>query len=584
VAQQRGGEKQTRRRFLQLATAGALAGTGGLAVVASACGPNAPPAGAGGGTPSTSSAGAAAKTTGGPYPTYIPVVDAPKPDYANDDPRYDPGFDNYPANPFKASQATPGAGGVVNTLIAAYYPPPTPLDQNPTWQEINKQLNANVQMNIIAGADYRTKLATVMAGDDLPDIMHLYQGWSAGQNLPAFLKAKCADLTPYLGADAAKDYPYLAAIPTYAWKNSVSAIDGQLFLVPIHRQLPTYPGAGGGYFFANSDVWDAEIGADTNPKNADDFKRILVQLNRPQSNRWAIGNTGGAGGVPDFLFGLQAYAAAFGAPNVWKLDTSGKLIRDRETEEYRAAVGYLRDLLAAGVFPSDVSALPNSRDALVAGKLVLSVEGYGNGWNDFWRRGLQQTPKNHYKMLKPFAASDGGKPQAFMTGGFVAMNALKKASPERIKELLRIMNFLAAPFGSQEDVLLSYGLKDQDYTLDARNNPVPSIEGINRAGYVPWRYIAQHPYLNYQADLPGFAKASWDAAGVLIPLGVYDPTVGYYSPTNFGKGATANIAWSDGVRDIILRRRPLSDYDGLTKDWVSAAGDQIRKEFTDAMK
>jgi putative aldouronate transport system substrate-binding protein len=187
-------------------------------------------------------------------------------------------------------------------------------------------------------------------------------------------------------------------------------------------------------------------------------------------------------------------------------------------------------------------------------------------------------------MLKPFAASDGGKPQAFMTGGFVAMNALKKASPERIKELLRIMNFLAAPFGSQEDVLLSYGLKDQDYTLDARNNPVPSIEGINRAGYVPWRYIAQHPYLNYQADLPGFAKASWDAAGVLIPLGVYDPTVGYYSPTNFGKGATANIAWSDGVRDIILSRRPLSDYDGLTKDWVSAAGDQIRKEFTDAMK
>jgi hypothetical protein len=27
------------------------------------------------------------------------------------------------------------------------------------------------------------------------------------------------------------------------------------------------------------------------------------------------------------------------------------------------------------------------------------------------------------------------------------MNVLKKASPDRIKELLRIMNFLAAPFG-----------------------------------------------------------------------------------------------------------------------------------------
>jgi hypothetical protein len=56
-------------------------------LVASACGPNAPPAGAGGATLSTSGAGAAAKTAGGPYPTYIPVANAPKPDFANDDPR-----------------------------------------------------------------------------------------------------------------------------------------------------------------------------------------------------------------------------------------------------------------------------------------------------------------------------------------------------------------------------------------------------------------------------------------------------------------------------------------------------------------
>jgi putative aldouronate transport system substrate-binding protein len=219
----------------------------------------------------------------------------------------------------------------------------------------------------------------------------------------------------------------------------------------------------------------------------------------------------------------------------------------------------------------------------VAGKFVVSVEGYGNGYNDFWRRGLILKPPNHYRMLQPFPAFDGGKPQAFMTGGFVAMNALKKSSPERIKELLRIMNFMAAPFGSQEDLLLSYGVKDQDYVLDAKGNPVPNTEGTNRAAYVPWRYIAQHPYLNYQADLPGFAKASWDALQFLIPLSVNDPTQGFYSPTFFGKGTTANIAWTDGVRDIIVNRRPMSDYDTLTKDWVTAAGDQIRKEFMDAM-
>lgn len=576
----------SRRALLRWAAAGVV-----VPSLLQACAPAAPsaptaaapPAAASGVRAAASPTAPASASASGPYPTYLPAANAPKPDYANDDPRFDPGFDNYPPNRYTAVAAAPGRGSTLNALMAAYYPLPTPIDQNPTWQAINAQLNATVQMNIIAGSDYRTKLATVMASDDLPDIIHLYQGWSAGQNLPAFLKAKCADLTPFLAGDAAREFPYLAAIPTYAWKNSISAIDGALFLIPIHRQLPTYPGAGGGYFFVNTDVWDKEIGGDTNPRNADDFKRILTQLNRPQSNRWAVGNTGGATGVPDFLFGLQTYAAAFGAPNVWKMDASGKLIRDRETEEYKAAVGYLRDLVAAGLFPSDVSAMSNSRNEFVASKFVVSVEGYGNGWNDFWRRGLQMNPPVHFRMLKPFAAADGGRPQAFMTGGFVAMNALKKAPPDRIRELLGIMNALAAPFGSQEDVLFSYGLAGSDYTNDARGNPVPTPEGTARAGYVPWRYIAQHPYVNYQADLPGFARASYEAEQMLLPIGVEDPTVGYYSPTNFGKGAAANVTWSDGVREIILGRRPFSDYDTVTREWVAAAGDQIRKEFMDAI-
>jgi putative aldouronate transport system substrate-binding protein len=83
--------------------------------------------------------------------------------------------------------------------------------------------------------------------------------------------------------------------------------------------------------------------------------------------------------------------------------------------------------------------------------------------------------------------------------------------------------------------------------------------------------------------LPGFARASWEALQAIISVGVNDPTVGYYSPTNYGRGATGNVAWSDGVREIILGRRPMSDYDTLTQTWARDAGDQVRKEFSDAM-
>jgi putative aldouronate transport system substrate-binding protein len=145
------------------------------------------------------------------------------------------------------------------------------------------------------------------------------------------------------------------------------------------------------------------------------------------------------------------------------------------------------------------------------------------------------------------------------------------------------MNWLAAPFGSQEDLLLTYGLKDQDYTLDDKGNPKPTNEGLNRAGYVPWRYIAQHPWVYYQAGLTGFAQASHEAEQMTIPIGVDDPTNGFFSPTAFSKGAVADMAWQDGVREILLGHAPMSGYDQLTKDWASAAGDQMRKEYLDAM-
>jgi putative aldouronate transport system substrate-binding protein len=53
--------------------------------------------------------------------------------------------------------------------------------------------------------------------------------------VPAFLQQAAADLTPYLGGDAVKDYPNLAALPTFNWRNLGSVIGGRLWMVPITR-------------------------------------------------------------------------------------------------------------------------------------------------------------------------------------------------------------------------------------------------------------------------------------------------------------------------------------------------------------
>ena len=273
----------------------------------------------------------------------------------------------------------------------------------------------------------------------------------------------------------------------------------------------------------------------------------------------------------------------FGAPHNWKLDGS-KLIKDYETEEYKAAVGFVRDLNTAGLFhPNSLTYnITSARQDFAASRFVVHVEGYAP-WNDFWRQGRGQNPPANFGMLYPFAAYDGGKPQYNLYQGYIAANALKKASPERIKELLRIMNWLAAPFGSQEDMLLSYGIKDVHYTLDDKGNPKPTQVGNAEAGFVPWRYISQRPQVIYMADIPGYVEAAVEAEKRLVPIGITDPTLGHYSTTQSSKGAQVQLAMLDGVRDIVAGRRPFSDYDQIVKDWASAGGEQIRQEYLRAI-
>src|SRR6266540_85630 len=188
--QRRSPQRQiSRRSFIRLSAAGALVSATGVPLLLSACGPQAqaPPAGPVGEKPAgagpSGPAPTAATTSGqtsNPLPTYIPFAGGAKPDYHLDDPRYDDGFETFPSNPFKAVPEPPGRGSAVNVLIANYFPPPTPFEQNPAWQEINKQLNANVQMSMASGADYRAKFTTTIAGDDFAGrhayLFRLYAG------------------------------------------------------------------------------------------------------------------------------------------------------------------------------------------------------------------------------------------------------------------------------------------------------------------------------------------------------------------------------------------------------------------------
>jgi putative aldouronate transport system substrate-binding protein len=555
------------------------AGASATSAVAAARTPAA--AAPGGAAPAPTVIGAAANAkNSAALPNYIPANLAAKPDYDAKDPRVTLAWDNFPKNPPTSwNKPAPGSGGTVTAFAVDYYPPPTPLQDNPTWQAVNKALNVDFQMTQVAGTDYPLRMATMMAGNDIPDIMHLYFGIT-GQFVPPgtaeFVKAKCQDLTPFLAGDAIKDYPNLAAIPTYAWTNSSCVIDGTLYSWPIHRYL-----GGLSYFFKNTDMWNQKVGANTVPKDADDFKKIITQLNDPNNGVWGFG-----GQLTARFMGILGFASLFGAPNAWGRDGSGKVVRDRETEQFKAAVAYVRDLWTSGLYWPDAPSNTDQRSNFVGKKFAVCVEGFGNSWNDFWLRGLNQNPPTNFDIILPFSADANTKVQSYITGGYISTNVMKKASPDRVKELLRIMDYLAKPFGTQEDLLITYGLAPADYTIGPDGNPNLTSDGKSRSQYVPWQYLSDRPYATYYAGIPNYAKHTNEVEKAIVDpkIAVADVTLGYYSPTQASSaGKQAEQAWTDGLNNIMVARDPMSAYDQLVKDWQNAAGNKIKQEYNDAI-
>ena len=210
-----------RRRFVRL-VGFAASGAGTLLL---ACGKAAPPAAA-----PTPVVGQSLPTkSAAVFPTYQAAANRPAPDFPSDGPLYEDGYNNYPRNPVRSVRQTPGAGGAVTAFVQPLQPSPTPLEQNPAWQEVNRQLGAQFNFNMVPVADYRANFLTLMAGTDLPGSDQRLSRHQRDRQFAPVPGRAVRRLEPLPGGRVREDYPNLAAIPTFAWRNSGSVVDGRIY-------------------------------------------------------------------------------------------------------------------------------------------------------------------------------------------------------------------------------------------------------------------------------------------------------------------------------------------------------------------
>ena len=479
--------------------------------------------------------------------------------------------------PFKTVTGTPGQGGKVTGFLIAYNPPPPPREQNKYWQELEQRLGVTFDPILQPADGYPEKLAALTAGGNLPDLVFIVPEQVPIQ-YSIIKQGAYTDLTPYLNADARKEFSNIARFPEYLWKNS--AVNGKAYGVPRPNLPINAP------FHWRQD-WAAKFGLD-NPKNADEVVDVFTKFTKADPDGNGTADTYGIHTIAQFAFGSPVFQGIYRAPNLWRKNSDGSLTYFIETDEFKQTLAFMRRLYEGGAYHPDTATgnRTQRRDFITGGKVGAVMDSIVNftGPNGFRAQAKQLSdPKANVIPFIPPGA-DGGKATVDLASGFFGFPVIPVAigkNPERVKELLRVVNYFAAPFGSEERIFLDYGIEGVHHTVKPDGSRVKTDQGTAEIGDLS---TLAGGLTTFYSTIPGDAKELQDATRDLVALGQENPVLGLYAPTESLRGGELNQLRIDRIVAIVTGRDPLSAVDQYVKDWRSRGGDQIRKEYQEALK
>lgn len=549
----------SRRGFLSLVgLSAAMAAGGGLL---SACStPSGPRPGGGGAT-----AAAAEKLTSlTPTYTAFPGV---KPDLPGTVstlpgvPDISGGFTTYPAAPAAALTQKAGKGGTYKAMTPLWGPVPPGLADNSYFQAVNADIGATVEFQITDGMVYVDKAIARLASGDIPEIM-VIPSWEIDKmaDFNTAVDQAFEDLTPYLQGDKVKPYALLANLPTAAWEWSVW--NGKLMAVPF----PTEPYPYG--LLYRKDLFDKN-GWNATPTNAEELYQLGKEITDPKAKRWAFGD------IHEMVWPI------FRIPQEWRYE-GGKLVHKYETPEYEQMLAFMRRLFEEELIHPSVAGSKgaNEKELIGAGQITVYRDGLG-GWKELLQQHRSKDPDFDIGVF-PLFAHDGGKPLMYHNTAAGIFTFIRKGQPkEKVEEILSILNWCAAPYGTKEYELATFGVEGKHFERDAHNVPQATDLGRKEVAqtyiflggrplYVDWIYPeAVKANVEWQnAGFPHIEKTPFDGIRVQRP----------------SKYSGLQVPTEDKFTDIMRGRRPVSDAKQIATEWRRDGGDEARDFYLKVLR
>lgn len=315
---------------------------------------------------------------------------------------------------------------------------------------INK-LGVDIQLTQVA-ENAKQQLALMIADGQMPDLMRIdpdtYREYA---KQGAFL-----DVT-----DDIAGYPNL-----FAYCESViedAKIDGKLYCVPSNTELQT------DYTMAVRKDWLDKLGLEV-PKTLDDWTEVMraFTFDDPDGN----GENDTYGFCCRGFTYLGGIFGAFGATDqhAYILNDDDTITTNVISDDYKAALAYLRDRYAEGVIDPEIFTVKVED---VCQKWSRGEFGLWDAWwshpgNAYLRYDFENMqPGAEVQILYPPVGENGKSGMPFSNPFYSTVSLSKDLTPEKKEAALRLLDYQCTKEGFY---VIEYGLPDIDFEVDANGD------------------------------------------------------------------------------------------------------------------
>ena len=452
-------------------------------------------------------------------------------------------------------------------IVTDNFQPVDPDADGAVMKAIEEVTGYDMQVTWYPTADYATKVNTLLASGDLPEIL-MYTPIKAPTIVQSVRDGVFWEISDYLD-----DYPSLSKINSYQ-RESIS-IDGKDYAVPRDMDMAFYAPV------YRSD-WLKKLNLEP-PTNIEELYEVFYAFtyNDPDGN-----------GVDD-TYGMvesQTFATSgnwmmtviyYGGPNEWGIQDN-KVTPVWEYDAFWKAMDFYRRAYSEGVMNRDFLTKTDQqgKEDIEIGKAGGSI---AHVWQitERWPNFSKNFPDGDLDVayLKDVNGEDRHYPS---NGGVSGMYLMPKNSVPDETALAKCLDFLDKLADPKVQNIIQYGIEGVHYEVQEDGTAHIIDQGAYDDEVNVFRRIKPHTMLDVLSPSAIDSAAAKRDAFIKAEANntVANPVLKYVSDTYVQKGTDLDTLIDDAIVQYIMGSIDKAAFDEVIQQWYSQGGQKICDEYT----